>query len=364
MSHSLNIAVIGAGHLGKFHARLLAKMPGVNLVGVADPIAPARDALAAECNTRAIADYRELVGQIDAAVIAVPTKYHHLVSLSLIEQGIHLLVEKPITSTLAEADELIAAAKRKNVVLQVGHIERFNPALASVLPHLDQPRYIEAARHSGYTFRSTDVGVVLDLMIHDIDLVLSLVRSPVKHVDAIGTAVLGPHEDVAQTRLTFHNGCVANLSASRVSYLPARQMQIWSRDVYASVDFATRGATLVRPGKSLIDGTFRGDDLSAAEKQHLKDHLFEDLLPTEKFTAEASNAMLDELTDFTISIQTGRLPRVTGEHGRQALAVAYQVLDSIDQHKWDDAGLPVGAAPSILRGPHWDRARINQREAG
>ena len=368
----LRIAVIGAGHLGKFHARLLAGMELVELVAVADPISAARESLAAECRTQPVADFRDLIGRIDAAVIAAPTRLHHEVAMPLLAAGVHLLVEKPITPTVAEANELVALAKMQGVVLQVGHIERFNPALAETLPHIREPKYLEAARHTPYTFRSTDVGVVLDLMIHDLDIVLSLVQSPLRSVAALGVAVIGPHEDVAQARLTFENGAVANLSASRVSFQPQRKLQVWTRNGFAAVDFAERKGTIVTPSEMLKAGEFQGDQLSPVQKTHYKDHLFEELLPLRKYELQNRNAMLDELTDFVESVQTGRAPRVTGEQGRDALAAAEMVMQSIANHAWDgrsDGRIGPHAEPPhpILRGPHWVQTAplpAEHREAG
>ena len=202
---------------------------------------PTRAACAQEvCQAPILADYHDLFGQIDAAVVATPTRFHHRVSLDLLEHGIHLLIEKPLATTVAEADEVLAAARRNGAMVQVGHIERFNPAWnqAEVTPLLRCPKYIDATRTSGYTFRSTDIGVVLDMMIHDLDLVLHFANSPVRNVQALGISVLGDHEDVAQARLEFANGCVANLSASRVSYQPVRQMQVWSEHGCVTVDFS------------------------------------------------------------------------------------------------------------------------------
>ncbi len=368
----LRIAVIGAGHLGKFHARLLSKMETVEFVAVADPVAAAREALAAECHTQAVADYRDLIGRIDAAVVAVPTRLHHTVAMILLPAGIHLMVEKPITPTVAEADEMVEMAQRHNVVLQVGHIERFNSALAQILPHVQEPKYLEAARHSGYTFRSTDVGVVLDLMIHDLDIILSLVKSPLRTVEALGVAVIGPHEDISQARLTFENGAVANLSASRVSFQPQRTLQVWSQSGFAAVDFATRCGSIVRRSELLTKGEFNGDALTIEQKNHYKEHLFEELLPLTKSEAQNRNAMLDELTDFVDSIQQGHSPRVTGEQGREALAAAEWVLQSIAEHPWDGrsdgrVGSHATPRPAILRGPHWGQTSplpTVHREAG
>ncbi len=214
-------------------------------------------------------------------------------SLDLLEHGIHLLIEKPLATTVAEADEVLAAARRNGAMVQVGHIERFNPAWnqAEVTPLLRCPKYIDATRTSGYTFRSTDIGVVLDMMIHDLDLVLHFANSPVRNVQALGISVLGDHEDVAQARLEFANGCVANLSASRVSYQPVRQMQVWSEHGCVTVDFSTHTATAVRPVTELLQREFDLDDVGPESRAHLKDHLFEDLLPMERHVATQRNAL-------------------------------------------------------------------------
>ena len=232
-------------------------------------------------------------------------------------------------------------------MLQVGHVERFNPALAAANPHARNPKYIEAVRASGFTFRSMDVGVVLDLMIHDIDLVLSLVRSPLRSVDALGVAVLGGHEDVAHARLEFQSGCVANLSASRVSYETARKMQIWSPRAYASIDFGTRTTTLVRPSETVLRGEFHADRLAPDEVEHYKTHLGEEHLPREQQTFDAVDALALELQDFVDSILSARQPRVTGAAGRDALAVAEQILVSIANHVWDPALQPAAGPAAV-----------------
>ena len=206
----LRVAVIGAGHLGRIHARLAAGLEEIELVAVADPVEACRNSVAQEANTRAVADYRELIGEIDAAIIATPTTYHHAVGDGTVGlRYCRCLIEKPIALTAAEANELVTLARQKNVTLQVGHVERFNPALTAVAADVRDPKYIEATRTSGYTFRSTDIGVVMDIMIHDLDIVLSLAKSRSIDVQALGISVLGGHEDMATARLTFASGCVA-----------------------------------------------------------------------------------------------------------------------------------------------------------
>ena len=250
----LRVAVIGAGHLGRIHTRLLRGRADIEFLGIVEPSAETRQRVATEFQTTGYATVEEIWDRLDAAVVVTPTKYHHAVTLPLLEHGVHCLVEKPITFSLDDADELIAAARRHDRVLQVGHVERFNPALTTIRPHLGPARYIEATRTSGYTFRSIDIGVVLDLMIHDIDIVLALAQSAVVDVRAIGTPVLGPHEDMAQARLEFASGCVANLTASRTSFQQQRTLQIYSPTAFAALDLGTRQAKLVRVGDKIARG--------------------------------------------------------------------------------------------------------------
>lgn len=356
---TLRLAVIGAGHLGRVHAKLLAEMPEVNLVGVADSSAAARDRVAADCRTTAYADYRDLIAKVDAAVIATPTRSHLAVALDFLRRGVSLLIEKPLTASLAEADELMAAAKQHQALIQVGHIERFNPAFVAAAEHATAPQFVEAIRSAGFTGRSTDVGVVYDLMVHDIELVLALVGSPVSSVTALGLAILGKHEDVAHARLDFENGCIANLSASRVSYAaaPKRQMQIWGAGSYTSIDFANRSASVVRPSADIVNRRVDFETLSMEEKTHVKERLFSDYLHVEPLAVESRNALADELRDFVDSVRRRRQPRVSGEQGREAVAVAEAILDSMRKHPWNgrksDMGPLATPMPNVLRGPHW-----------
>jgi predicted dehydrogenase len=350
----LRIAIIGCGRLGTFHAQKLARMPDVQIAGVVDPLPAGRERLAAELHTSALDSHSSLVGKIDAAVIATPTVLHHEVALNLLNGGAHLLVEKPLCSTVAEADDLVDLARRRKVVLQVGHVERFNPAFAAAAPCLQEPKYIEAVRTSGFTFRSMDIGVVLDLMIHDIDLVLSLVRSPLRSVDAIGVSLLGGHEDAAQARLTFADGCIANLSASRVSYEPVRRMQVWAARAYANIDLAARTTTLVRPSETLLRGEFHADRLSPEQVEYYKAHLAEEHLPREEKCYDAVDALALELEDFVECICTLRQPRVNGQAGRAALTVAEQILASIAAHRGEGQSDAAAGYPRIIPAKHSD----------
>jgi len=364
----LRVAVIGSGRLGGFHAQKLARIANVELVGVVDPLAANRDRLAAELHTTPYSSHESLLGRIDAAVIASPTVLHHRLAVDLLEAQTHLLIEKPICTTVAEADELVELARRQRLVLQVGHVERFNPAFTAAIPHARNPRYIEAVRASTFTFRSMDVGVVLDLMIHDIDVLLSLVRSPLRSVDALGAAILGGHEDVAHARLEFESGCIANLSASRVSYEPVRKMQIWGPRIYANLDFNTRTTTLVRPSESVLRGEFRADRLEPEQVEYFKKHLAEEHLPREQKTFDAVDALAMEVQDFVDSILSMRQPRVSGEAGRDALAVAEQILASIAQRGWGRATTPATVFPRVVPPPHFDLESMKraqtERKAG
>jgi predicted dehydrogenase len=367
------VAVIGAGKLGGFHAQKLAAMASVRLVAVADPVAAQCDRVAAACDTQSVADYRSLFDSVDAAVIAAPTRMHHAIGMELLDRGIHVLMEKPLAVTTAEADDLVEAARRSNVILQVGHVERFNPALAAALPHLRNPKYIETTRTSAFSFRSTDVGVVLDLMIHDLDLVLWMVRSPLTRVDAMGLSVLGGHEDVAHARLEFRSGCVATLSASRVSYESIRRMQAWSPRAFASVDFAARTTSVVRPSETLLQRRFQVDALTPAEVEHYAKHLAEEHLPRTTASFDNVDAIALEDQDFVESILTPRLPRVTGLQARDAVAVAEEILARIGSHAWDEqpdglVGPLAIPAPRVVPAPHFSRipqsAPVERRQAG
>ena len=331
----LRLAVVGAGHLGRIHARIASALEGVELVGVVDPVAANREQVASETGAPAFSEIHELFGLADAAVVATPTTTHGKVAKELLHGGLHLLIEKPLTPTVAEADELVTLARRQQLTLQVGHVERFNPGLTSVQDKLVDPKYIEARRCSGYTFRSTDIGVVLDLMIHDIDVVLSLVQSPLQRVEALGLSVLGDLEDMVNARLSFASGCVANLTASRVSHTAERSMQIITPSCAATIDFAERRSSLIEPTESILAREFDANSLSNDEKSHLREHLFTDLLAQRGLPALDVNAIEQEQLDFVGAIRTGTNPQVTGHAGREAVAVAEAILQEVAAHQWD-----------------------------
>jgi len=357
----LRVAVIGAGHLGSIHTRLISAIEQVQLVGVVDPSPEARRRVANEFETQSFSHHSEIIGQIDAAIVAVPTENHRFVGADLLAHGIHLFVEKPLASTLDEANELVQLANRRQLVLQVGHVERFNPAWQAAVPYIRRPRYIEAVRTSGYTGRSTDIGTVLDLMIHDLDLVLSQVRSEVVEVDAIGATIFGPHEDMAHAHLRFANGCIANLNASRTSFESQRRMQIVTSRGYVGIDFAQPSAKLVRPSKEVLRGEIDVQHLSPEQREWVGGRLFDELLPIKDLAVENRNAILDEQREFVDCIQHGKRPQVSGEEGRDCLCVAERILQriraaspSINRQKTEKS------VPTLLSKHDWP----SQRKAG
>jgi predicted dehydrogenase len=364
----LRLAVIGVGHLGQIHTRLLGQVDTVELVGVVDPIESARMAASAELNVPAYATPAPLIGQIDAAIVAVPSRLHHGIAIDLLRHDIHVFVEKPMTLNVGDADELIAEAAARRLVLQVGHVERFNPALAAASPHLRKPIYIDAARTGPYTCRSTDIGVVLDLMIHDIDVTLSLADDELVSVQALGAAVIGPNEDWAQARLIFASGCVANLFASRVDWQARRSMRVVCYGCIADIDFGAHQARLIPTDHRLLDHDFDIASLEPAERARFKDRVLTDYLPVKELPVAQSNPLLEEQREFVAAIQGRKAVRVSGSSGRQALDVAERILAEISAHRWEGSakgavGPRFETRTSVLRGPHW-RQPATRRKAG
>ncbi len=303
----LRIGVIGVGHLGTRHAEIYAAMPGVRLVAVCDRDAAKARAVAGDLGCQAVTDYRRLIGRVDAASLAVPTSLHARIGRPLLEAGIHLLVEKPVATTLAEADLLIRTAKRRQRVLQIGHVERFNAAIHAAMTYLTRPKFIEVHRLSPYPFRGTDVSVVLDVMIHDLDLLLLLVRSKVAKVEALGVPVLSVSEDIANARLTFASGCVANLTASRISDEPIRRIRVFQEDNYLSIDYKAQTVELAhKQGR-----TIKRVSLPVNQRPPLQ----------------------DELASFIEAVRGHHPPPVTGEDGRAALALALTIEQAMRRVK-------------------------------
>jgi predicted dehydrogenase len=305
----LRTAVVGIGHLGRHHARILSALDGAVLTAVVDTIEERATAAAAASGARACTDYRELIGQVDAVTIAVPTELHHEVAMPFLRRGTAVLVEKPMTRTLAEADELIAAAGASGAALAVGHTERYNPAVAAVFPLVTSPRFIEVHRLGVFPDRSLDIDVVFDLMIHDLDVILALVRSEVTSIEAVGVPVLTPKYDIANARLRFASGCIANVTASRISKERVRKIRFFQPDAYLSIDYAAQeveGWRLVRgdgPRPSIQGGP----------------------IPVER-----DEPLRLELADFVNSARDRTPPVVDGEAGRRALALASRVAEKME----------------------------------
>jgi predicted dehydrogenase len=348
----LRIAVIGVGHLGKEHARILAGLPEVELVGVADVNFDQAQAVARRLGCRAYGNHLPLLPRVDAAVLAVPTSQHHSIGAEFLRAGIPLLVEKPLASGVEEAEGLVELARRQQVLLQVGHIERFNPAFEELQRYSFQAKFVECERLGPFTGRSTDIGVVLDLMIHDLDLLLVLVQAPVRRVEALGVAVFGGREDIANARLHFANGCVANVTASRASPAPQRKMRVWSPEGYASVDFAKRRLTFIQPSTDLRRKGLDPGRLDPASRSILKDELFGRHFHVLDLDCNTQGDQLTrELKHFVDCLKKGARPRVNGEDGRNAIVLATRILDSIRSHQWE--GHAAGATgPAQLPTPH------------
>ncbi|WP_028584456.1 Gfo/Idh/MocA family protein [Desulfogranum mediterraneum] len=310
---TIKVGVIGVGYLGRFHAQKYAAMAHVDLVGVADTDPEQAKRVAQECDTQAFGDYRQLLTKVDAVSIVVPTSLHHQVTRACLEQPVDVMVEKPFTTTLAEADELIALAEERQRILQVGHLERFNPAVIAMQPLLNHPLFIEAHRISVFKDRGTDVDVVLDLMIHDIDIILSMVNAPIKTIHTVGAPVITPLTDIANARLIFENGCTANVTVSRISMDNMRRMRIFQPGKYLSVDFGK---------KEVMSIELEKESNSPIPQPNIKKHGFSN-----------QDSLELELTDFIANVTTRSRPQVSGVEGRRALDVALQVVEQISSNK-------------------------------
>jgi len=303
---TLKCAVIGVGYLGRFHAQKYQMLPEVNLIGVCDVNKQNSHAVAEELGVAAFQHYQELFDKVDAVSIAATTNQHYAIAKECIARGIHVLIEKPITETVAQADELIALAKKHQVKLQVGHLERFNSARLALEEYLDQPLFIESQRLAPFNPRGTDVNVILDLMIHDIDIIETMVRSPIVHIDAQGSPILSKAVDIANARITFENGCIANITASRISFKTERKTRIFQPNSYISIDFHNKQFAVFKKGQGEM---FPG---------------IPDIVQ-EQAAFEKSDALFEEIKAFVAAIQNNTTPLVTGEEGRNALATAEQI---------------------------------------
>ena len=316
----VRVGVVGVGHLGKEHARVYSGMSGVDLVGVADADEKQARRVAGKCKTRAYTSHQDLIGHVDALSVAVPTVDHLAVARPFLESGTAVLIEKPLAGNVAEAEEAVALAARHGAKLQVGHIERFNPAFQAVLDRGVQPVFVESHRMSPFRFRSVDIGVVFDLMIHDLDIIQHLVGAEIEHIDAAGANVISPHEDIASVRLSFANGCVANVTASRVSMKSMRKIRLFARDSYVSIDTEAHASVMAQ----------------------LKALAFGDLVKIDKLRIDDEEPLKAELAAFVHAVRNDETPIVPGEDGLAAVRTAARILEGIRERMermgWDGTG--------------------------
>ncbi len=314
MSQLLKVAVVGVGHLGKWHADKYAAASDCELVAVVDNNTANAREVAQKHGVDVYSDYRDIIPLVDAISLVVPTSLHYKIAREFLEAGIHCLIEKPITESIAEAETLINIAHEQHLVLQVGHIERFNSVMIGIEEHLEKPQFLESTRLAPFTPRATDVSVILDLMIHDIDIILDLIGSPVRQISASGISVLSDTIDIANARIEFENHCVANVTASRISRKRERKLRIFQKDAYLSADFQNKMLAINRKGETDNEAGFK--DISHSELH------FED-----------NDALNLEILDFVNAITTGGQPKVSGEDGKRALetaiAITSQIADSL-----------------------------------
>jgi predicted dehydrogenase len=308
VADALRLAVIGVGHLGRHHARILSTMEGVSLSAVVDTRPERAAEIAAVSNARALTDSRELVGEVDAVVVAVPTEIHAEIAVPFLERGTPVLVEKPLSRSLADADRMLAAARASGAMIAVGHTERHNPAVAVAVRLVSAPRFIEVHRLSAFPDRSLDIDVVFDLMIHDLDVILAIVKSEVTSIEAVGVPVLTPKYDIANVRLRFASGCIANITASRISRDRVRKIRFFQPDAYLSVDYASQEVE----GWRLVRKEPRPDIQGGA-------------IPVER-----DEPLRRELADFVKAVRDGTAPLVDGEAGRRALVLAAEIADKME----------------------------------
>ena len=312
----LRVGVIGVGSLGQHHARVYAEIPGVKLSAVADTDLGRAREIAERYRTQAFEDYRSLLDQVQAVSIVVPTSLHHQVTMDCLRAGLHVLVEKPIAVNTAQAEEMVAAAERSMRILQVGHIERFNPAVRAASRYIAEPKFVEVVRIAPYAARGTDVPVVLDLMIHDIDIILSFVRAPLERISAIGFCLVSDKEDIANARLEFADGCVANVTASRISVKRERKIRFFQRKAYINIDYMKPEARIY---------TLKGEPKKVLDLVKSVDIQEPRLDRVEPLRAE--------LESFIYSIRERTEPAVSGRDGLRALEVAGRILEAIAEHR-------------------------------
>ena len=323
------VGVIGCGRMGRLHARVYSEMPGAELVGVYDTGGDVAAAVADSYQCKAFGQIEELLDRVKAVTVAVPTAFHAELAEQCLARGVACLIEKPLAKTVQEARRIAAAAERSQVVAQVGHIERFNPVIRA-MGRLDiRPQFIEVVRISPMTFRSIDVGVVLDMMIHDIDIVLKLANSKVSKVDAVGVSVIGEVEDICNARLTFENGCVANITASRLALKTERRMRVFSADAYVSLDYQKKYGLVARRSENLSAIRDAADKIRSGQIKDLSDLNYADIVHVEELKIDDIEPLRAELESFLSAVAGARTPEVTVEDGAAAVETAEKIVQAI-----------------------------------
>ncbi|KPL05328.1 MAG: hypothetical protein AMJ73_01330 [candidate division Zixibacteria bacterium SM1_73] len=323
--------VIGVGHLGRHHARVYSQVPEAQLVGVHDTDPEKGQKVAEEFDTKYFENLSDLLERIDAVSLVVPTTFHYALAIDILDRGKNLLIEKPITETVKQAEEVLSLAKAKNLILQVGHIERFNPAFKMIEDLALEPKFIESHRLAQFDPRGTEVAVILDLMIHDLDLILTLVKSEVKSIEAAGVSVISDSEDIANARLTFQSGCVANITSSRISARPLRKMRLFQKNSYISLDFLQRSVEI-----------YKLMDVGSIPKEEKDKKTLVGNIPTgevgktivyEKPEIKSEDMLTSEIKSFLDAVKNRTHPKVSGEDGKRALKLALEIVNKAKEHR-------------------------------
>ena len=344
MSEPIPVAVIGTGHMGRHHARIYHELPDAELIGVVDTDAERGAAIAEKHDTRAYTSLEPLLGKVQAVSVAVPTMAHVEVARPLIESGAAVLIEKPIAPDSASARSLLELARQRNTLLQVGHTERFNPVVRAMSRMNVAPKFIETHRISPFTFRSADISVVMDMMIHDLDIVLHLVRAEPIRVDAVGVAVLANYEDIANARVTFEGGCVANVTASRLALKTERKIRVFSEEAYLSLDYQKKSGIAIKKDANL-------DLLKLARDQHADDLAqlagvdFGSMVKVEPLLIDDVEPLRAELQSFLQSVRTGEPPEVSAEDGVAAVELAERIVAAAQSYQWDGTDVSLVGSP-------------------
>lgn len=336
MTAKVKTAVIGAGRMGKLHSRIYSQMDQVELVGVVDQNLERAREIAGEYGTQAFSDPSEIIDKVDAVTVSVPTEHHYTIAKPFLEKGIAVLVEKPLADSLEVAREMLELSRKNNCVLQVGYSERFNP-VAQAMKRLNfKPRFIESNRISPFTFRSTDIGVVLDMMIHDIDIILSMAKSPIKSVFAAGVNVIGKHEDIANVRIVFESGCVANMTASRLALKTERKVRVFSEDAYLSLDYFKKTGTIISKTANIDILQEIRKHMDEKGELNLNGADWTNMINVETLDISDKEPLRMEQDAFIKAVQEKSRPEVSAEDAVEAMELAGLIVEKIKEHRWDD----------------------------